>query len=316
MNLAEFAQYLINGMSQGAIYALIALGYTMVYGILKMINFAHGEFYMVGAFFGFIALTGLQVGPVQIPPLPFWLAFPAAMIATGLLAMFVERFAYRPLRGANRIVPLITALGVSIVLLEGMRVTMSAQARAFPQPFEQGIYTVGQLFGVNPEIDHPLNDIIFQKTQIVIFITAIVLMYLLNRIVMKTKMGRAMRALSFDFDASQLMGVPINRVISFTFFVGAALAAVAGILVGMHYNQVEPYMGQLAGVKAFSAAVLGGIGSIPGAVLGAFLLGISEALVVGYGESTYRDAIAFGILIFVLMIRPWGLLGKPERVKV
>ena len=141
-------------------------------------------------------------------------------------------------------------------------------------------------------------------------------MFLLNRIVMHSNMGRAMRALSVDFDASQLMGVPLNRVIAFTFFLGASLAAVAGILVGMHYNQVEPYMGQLAGVKAFSAAVLGGIGNIPGAVLGAFTLGICEAMVVGYGTSSYRDAIAFAILILVLMVRPWGLLGKPERVKV
>ena len=175
---------------------------------------------------------------------------------------------------------------------------------------------MGQIFGVSPEVESPLNDIIFQKTQIVIFLTTVILMFLLNRIVMHSKMGRAMRALSVDFDASQLMGVPLNRVIAFTFFLGASLAAVAGILVGMHYNQVEPYMGQLAGVKAFSAAVLGGIGNIPGAVLGAFTLGICEAMVVGYGTSSYRDAIAFAILILVLMVRPWGLLGKPERVKV
>lgn len=314
--MAEFIQYLINGSSQGAIYALIALGYTMVYGILKMINFAHGEFYMVGAFFGYVTLSGIQIGSVHIPPMPLYLALPVTMAMTGGLAMAVERFAYRPLRNANRIVPLITALGVSIVLLESARVIASAQARSYPQSITQGIYTLGQMFGMNPEKESPFNDIIFQKTQIVIFVTTIVLMFTLNRIVMKTKMGRAMRALSVDFDASQLMGVPLNRVISFTFFIGASLAAVAGILVGMHYNQVEPYMGQLAGVKAFSAAVLGGIGSIPGAVVGAFALGISEALVVGYGQSSYRDAIAFAILILVLMVRPWGLMGKPERVKV
>jgi branched-chain amino acid transport system permease protein len=314
--MAEFIQYLINGASQGAIYALIALGYTMVYGILKMINFAHGEFYMVGAFIGYVALSGLDLGPIHLPALPLYLALPVTMLLNGGLAVLVERFAYRPLRGANRIVPLITALGISIVLLEGARVIASAQARSYPQSIEQGIYTVGQIFGLSPESESPLNDIIFQKTQIVIFLTTIVLMWGLNRIVMHTKMGRAMRALSVDFDASQLMGVPLNRVISFTFFLGASLAAVAGILVGMHYNQVEPYMGQLAGVKAFSAAVLGGIGNIPGAVLGAFTLGICEALVVGYGTSSYRDAIAFAILILVLMVRPWGLLGKPERVKV
>ncbi|MEO5668557.1 MAG: branched-chain amino acid ABC transporter permease, partial [Bdellovibrionota bacterium] len=161
-----------------------------------------------------------------------------------------------------------------------------------------------------------LDGVIIQRNQIMVFVIAIVLMILLNTIVMKTKIGRAMRALSMDFDASRLMGVPIDRVIAFTFFIGASLAGAGGMLVGMYYNQVEPYMGQLAGLKAFTAAVLGGIGVIPGAVIGAFILSISEALVVGYSESSYRDAIAFAILILVLMFRPWGILGRPERVKV
>ena len=299
--LAEFFQYLVNGVAQGAIYALIALGYTMVYGILQLINFAHGEFYMVGAFLGILIIGVWGV--------PFWLGIPLVMIAGGLLAVLVERFAYRPLRNAGRIAPLTTALGVSIVLLEGVRIVAGAQPRPFPQAFENIPYDLGDWI---PK----LAGVIVMKTQIVIFVVAIVLMALLTFIVLKTKTGRAMRALSVDFDASQLMGVPINKIIAFTFFLGASLAGVAGILVGMHYNQAEPFMGQLAGLKAFTAAVLGGIGVIPGAVLGAFALGICEALVVGYGESSYRDAIAFTILIVVLMFRPWGLLGKPQRVKV
>lgn len=299
--MSEFVQYLINGLSQGSIYALIALGYTMVYGILKLINFAHGEFYMIGGFVGAFFLQYLG--------LPFWLALCLVIPTIGLLAVLVERFAYRPLRNAPRIAPLITAIGVSIMLLELMRLIAGAQPRSFPQPFEDVIYEVGEFIPA-------LEGVILQRSQIMIFAIAIGLMIALNTIVMKTKIGMAMRALSMDFDASRLMGVPIDRVVAFTFFIGAGLAGAGGMLIGMYYNQIEPYMGQLAGLKAFTAAVLGGIGVIPGAVIGSFLLSISEALVVGYGESSYRDAIAFGILIFVLMFRPWGILGKPERVKV
>lgn len=301
MLLAEFTQYLINGLAQGAIYALIALGYTMVYGILKLINFAHGEFYMVAGFFGLVAFNLLH--------LPFLPGLLVVMIFTGLLAVTVERFAYRPLRKSRRIAPLITALGISIVLLELTRIIGGAEPRPFPQQFENDIYDLA-------EWSPRLEGVVVQKNQIVILCVSLGLMALLNFVVMRTRLGRAMRALSMDFEASQLMGVPLNRVIAFTFFVGASLAGAGGVLVGMYYNQVEPYMGQLAGLKAFTAAVLGGIGVIPGAVLGSMLLGVSEAFVVGYGQSSYRDAIAFGILIIVLMIRPWGLLGKPERIKV
>lgn len=301
MNIAELVQYLVNGLSQGAIYALIALGYTMVYGILKLINFAHGEFYMVGGFLGILAFNVLH--------LPFIAGVAFVMLGTGLMAVLIERFAYRPLRKARRIAPLITALGVSIVLLETTRIIGGAEPRPFPQQFENEVYDLSSW-------STRLEGVVIQKNQIVILIVSLILMAILNFVVMRTKTGRAMRALSMDFEASQLMGVPLNRVIAFTFFVGASLAGSAGILVGMYYNQVEPYMGQLAGLKAFVAAVLGGIGVIPGAVLGSMLLGVSEAFVVGYGESSYRDAIAFGILIIVLMLRPWGLLGKAERVKV
>jgi branched-chain amino acid transport system permease protein len=299
--MSEFVQYLVNGFAQGSIYALIALGYTMVYGILKLINFAHGELYMIGGYCGIFLLSTLG--------LPFWAALLLVMPMVGLLAVLIERFAYRPLRGAPRIAPLITAIGISIVLLEATRLIAGAQPRAFPQPFEDVSYEIGTWIPA-------LEGVIIQRNQIVIFSIAIFLMLALNAIVMKTKIGRAMRALSMDFDASRLMGVPIDRVIAFTFFIGASLAGAGGLLVGMYYNQVEPYMGQLAGLKAFTAAVLGGIGVIPGAVIGAFILSISEALVVGYSESSYRDAIAFAILILVLMFRPWGILGRPERVKV
>jgi branched-chain amino acid transport system permease protein len=298
---SEFLQYVINGLAQGSIYALIALGYTMVYGILKMINFAHGEFYMVGAFFGFWVFSSLG--------LPFWMGIPVVMLGSGLLAVLVERLAYRPLRGSNRIAPLITALGVSIVLVETTRVIATAQPRGFPQVVELPNLIFSE--------DHPfLADVTIQGGAVLVLVVSLVLMGLLRWIVMATSVGRAMRALSVDFDASKLMGVPINKIIALTFFMGSSLAGVAGVLVGMYFNQIEPYMGQLAGLKAFTAAVLGGIGNIPGAVLGAFALGICEELVVGYGASSYRDAIAFGILIFVLMVRPWGLLGTPEKVKV
>ncbi|MBS1984890.1 MAG: branched-chain amino acid ABC transporter permease [Bdellovibrionales bacterium] len=307
--MAEFVQYLINGLAQGSIYALIALGYTMVYGILKLINFAHGEFYMVGAFMGVFVFSRFAAESSLPPVALFLLGTAFVMLVNGTLAVIVERFAYRPLRNARRIAPLITALGVSIVLLESMRLIAGAQPRAFPQILPEKIYDIGTMIPA-------LDGVVVQRIQLVIFGTSVVLMLILRHVVMKTKIGRAMRALSVDFDASRLMGVPVDRVIAFTFFLGASLAGAAGILVGMYYNQVEPYMGQLAGLKAFTAAVLGGIGVIPGAVMGSLLLGVSEQLVVGYGQSSYRDAIAFGILILVLMLRPWGLMGTPERVKV
>jgi branched-chain amino acid transport system permease protein len=295
---ADFVQYLLNGVSQGSIYALIALGYTMVYGILKLINFAHGEFYMVGAFFGLWLFTLLG--------LPLWAGLLLSMLLNGVLAVAVERIAYRPLRKAKRIAPLITAVGVSIVLLEVMRVIAGPAPKSFPTLIENKVW------------EFPLGSgsFLIQKTQVINFVAALMIMALLRFIVVKTKMGQAMRAASMDFDACRLMGIPLNRVIAFTFFLGASLAGLAGVLAGLYFNQVEPYMGQLAGLKAFTAAVLGGIGSLPGALIGSMVLGIFESLTVGYLGSSYRDAIVFAVLILVLMVRPWGLLGKPERVKV
>jgi branched-chain amino acid transport system permease protein len=295
---ADFVQYLLNGVSQGSIYALIALGYTMVYGILKLINFAHGEFYMVGAFFGLWLFTLLG--------LPLWAGLLLSMLLNGVLAVAVERIAYRPLRKAKRIAPLITAVGVSIVLLEVMRVIAGPAPKSFPTLIENKVW----------EFPFGSGSFLIQKTQVINFVAALMIMALLRFIVVKTKMGQAMRAASMDFDACRLMGIPLNRVIAFTFFLGASLAGLAGVLAGLYFNQVEPYMGQLAGLKAFTAAVLGGIGSLPGALIGSMVLGIFESLTVGYLGSSYRDAIVFAVLILVLMVRPWGLLGKPERVKV
>lgn len=289
----DLGQYLINGITQGSIYALVALGYTMVYGIIKLINFAHGEFYMVGAFTGFFLIHS---------GVPFFLAMPLAMLGSGLAAVIVERLVYRPIRSAGRIPALITALGVSLFLQYLGQNLLGADPRSFPDALGTKTYYLGELM--------------ISSTQIIIIITTIVLMLFLRWLVTSTKIGKAMRATSFSMDAAELMGINTDRVISFTFFVGAALAGAAGVLVGMYYNTVEPMMGLIPGLKAFVAAVLGGIGIIPGAVVGGLVLGIAENLVVGFWVSTYRDAIAFGILILILLIKPAGLLGKNTREKV
>lgn len=290
----DLAQYLLNGLVQGSIYALIALGYTMVYGIIRLINFAHGEFYMVGAFIGFYLIGTLQ--------LPFWFALPIAMLGSGLLAVAVEILVYRPIRGAGKVSALITALGVSLFLQYLGQNTVGAEPRPYPQALEEQTYFLGELM--------------ITSNQLIIFIVTLVLMFILWWFVGHTKTGRAMRATSFSMDAAQLMGINTNKIISLTFFIGASLAGAAGVLVGMYYNTIDPLMGMIPGLKAFVAAVLGGIGIIPGAVLGGILLGVIENLVVGLWVGTYRDAVAFTILILILLLRPAGLLGKNRREKV
>lgn len=289
----DLGQYLINGLVQGSIYALIALGYTMVYGIIKLINFAHGEFYMIGAFIGFYTI---QSG------LPLALAFPIAMIGSGLVAVLVEKVVYRPIRGSGRIVALITALGTSLFFQYLGQNVIGADPKAFPQALESKTYVLGEIF--------------ITKIQIVIMLSTIILMVLLWWLVNHTKIGKAMRATSYSHQTAELMGIDSNKIISATFFIGASLAGAAGVLVGMYYNQVEPMMGMIPGLKAFVAAVLGGIGIIPGAVIGGLTLGVAENLVVGFWVSTYRDAIAFGILILILVVKPTGLLGKNRKEKV
>jgi branched-chain amino acid transport system permease protein len=290
----DFLQYLVNGICQGSIYAMVALGYTMVYGILRLINFAHGEFYMVGSFTGYFLI---QSG------CPFFIALPLSMILPGLLAVVVERIAYRPIRHAGKIPALITALGVSFFLQYLGQGILGADPKPYPQVYPEKTFMVGKAFS-------------FTSTQLMIISTTVFFMVFLWWLVTFTKIGKAMRALSYSRDASELMGINTNRVISFTFFLGASLAGCAGVLVGMYTNTVEPMMGLIPGLKAFIAAVLGGIGIIPGAFLGGLLLGVVENLVVGFWTSSYRDVVAFVILILILLIKPTGLLGKKTKEKV
>ncbi len=290
----QLVQQLINGVSLGSIYALIALGYTMVYGIIKLINFAHGDIYMVGAYIGFFATSMLH-----LPVLP---ALIISMIVTGLLGMLIERLAYRPLRHAPKVSVLITAIGVSLFLEYTTMFFVSPQPRTFPNVMESVTYHMGP-FVVNSQ-------------QILILVITTILMLVLTYIVQKTKVGKAMRAVSFDTETAQLMGIDANRVISITFGIGSALAAAGGVLVGVYYNSIDPLMGIMPGLKAFIAAVLGGIGIIPGAMAGGVILGVIESLVSGFLSSTFRDAAAFAILILVLLFKPSGLFGKNTREKV
>ncbi|QDR83065.1 branched-chain amino acid ABC transporter permease [Sporomusa termitida] len=292
--IVQFGQQLINGISLGSIYALIALGYTMVYGIIRLINFAHGDIYMVGAYAGYFATSVFKFS--FVPALLF------SMATAAILGMTIEKVAYRPLRSAPKIAILIAAIGVSLFLEYSGMLLVSPQPRTFPAVFNAEIYNVGGL--------------IINSQQVVILVVSLLLMVILTYVVQQTKMGKAMRAVSFDTDAARLMGIDVDRVISFTFGVGSALAAAAGVLVGIYYNSIDPLMGIMPGLKAFVAAVLGGIGSIPGAMLGGTMLGVIEALVSGFWSSTFRDAVAFGILIIILLWRPTGLLGKNIREKV
>lgn len=289
-----FLQQIINGLSLGSIYALIALGYTMVYGIIRLINFAHGDIYMVGAYVGYFAANqGLGFIPSLL----------LAMITCAVLGVAIERLAYKPLRYAARIAVLITAIGVSMFLEYGGMVVVSPQVRTFPAILGDQTY---KIFG-NVQITF---------RQLIIFSVTISLMLLLQFIVHKTKTGKAMRAVSHDTEAAMLMGINVDNTISATFAIGSALAAAAGVLVGIYYNQIDPLMGVMPGLKAFVAAVLGGIGIIPGAVTGAMLLGITETMVSGYGDSLYKDPVAFVILILILIVKPAGLFGKNVREKV
>ena len=289
-----FVQQIINGVSLGSIYALIALGYTMVYGIIKLINFAHGDIYMVGAYVSFFAIT---MANMSIVP-----ALITSMVVTALLGMLVERLAYAPLRHAPRISVLITAIGMSFLLEYGSMYFVSPTPRTFPEVMGNLAYNIGG-FAINGQ-------------QLLIFAITSILMVVLTYVVQKTKVGQAMRAVSFDTETAQLMGINANRIINFTFGIGSALAAAGGVLVGVYYNSIDPLMGIMPGLKAFVAAVFGGIGSIPGAMAGGIMLGVIEALVSGFISSTFRDAAAFAILILVLLFRPSGIFGKAVREKV
>lgn len=300
--LQDFAQHLINGISLGSIYALIALGYTMVYGILQLINFAHSEVYMIGAFAAYYSTRFLGID--EKPGLTtFLIALLAAMTVCSLLGMTIERLAYRPLRKAPKLNILITAIGVSLFLQYSGQIIFGADPKVFPNLLEdRALVSWG-----NVEIR------LFDLT---ILGVALFFMATLTYLVQKTRTGKAMRAVSVNPVVASLMGIDTNRVISMTFAIGSALAGVGAVLVGMKYPKIDPLMGMLIGIKAFVAAVLGGIGNLPGAVLGGLLMGLCEEFVVAYLSSTYRDAFAFGILILILFFRPSGLLGKfsPEKV--
>lgn len=301
--MSEFLQQLINGLAFGSILALIALGYTMVYGILRFINFAHGDIFMLGAFAGFYLTPKIA----KIFPAPSILSglvvMAIAMLICAALGIVIERLAYRPLRRSPKLTVLITAIGVSLFLEYTGQLVFGAAPKKFPALIP--VYPITQL-----------GKLSVTSNQIIVLGVTIVLLLALRFIVLKTKIGTAMRALSFNPEAAALMGINTDIVISFTFALGSALAAAAGILFAVNYPAIDPLMGILPGLKAFVAAVLGGIGNLPGAALGGLIIGVTETLVAGYISSTYRDAIAFGILILILLIKPSGLLGKKEIEKV
>lgn len=373
--MANFLDFLINGLSLGVIYALIAVGYTMVYGIIKLINFAHGEFYMFGAYIGyFVLVVGLSVPVTGGEPgvAALLVAVLAGGLATGLLALVVERFCYRPLRNAGRVVALLAAVGVSLFLQNAGQKSVGPDVRKFPPTVALERFprweialdepVVGQRAGADlrltyycrdehgrdklcieslaaegepidaarlerarqlaarssaPARLHGYSRVRVSNHQVILVVTLVLVAVGLYVLVQHTRFGRAMRAVSVDCDTAQLMGVNTDRVIAWTFFIGAFVAGVGGVLAGgMYYERIDPLMGLMPGLKAFVAAVLGGIGSIPGAIMGALLLGVSEKMVEAYVSSGLRDALAFGILIAVLLIRPRGLLGTCEGEKV
>lgn len=293
--MQELIQQLVNGLSLGAIYALIALGYTMVYGIIKLINFAHGDVMMVGAFVGFfsIALLGTNIAAAML----------IAMAVCALLGIIIEKVAYRPLRNSTRIASLITAIGVSLLLEYLTIFLLGPNQKIFPATaFAVKAYDVAGLSILNKDV--------------FVFVSAVILMLVLQYIIKYTKTGKAMRAVSLDMEAAVLMGISVDKTISMTFAIGSALAAAAGVMVGVYYGAINPLMGIIPGLKAFVAAVLGGIGIIPGAMVGGFVIGLLETLVSGYGNSLYRDAVSFGVLILILLVKPTGLFGKDTGEKV
>jgi len=304
--MAYFLQQLINGLTLGSIYGLIAIGYTMVYGIIGMINFAHGEIYMIGAFISIIALLVLGLAGISYVPLALALVLLTTMLFTAIYGWAVERVAYRPLRGSSRLAPLISAIGTSIFLQNYVQILQGARAKPMP-PLVQGGFTVFESGGFAVRLSY---------LQLLIMLTTLVLMAGFTALIATTSLGRAQRACEQDMQMAALLGIDVDRVISTTFVMGAALAAVAGLMVTLYYGVVDFFIGFLAGVKAFTAAVLGGIGSLPGAVLGGVLIGLIEAFWSGYFSVEYKDVSVFVVLILVLVLRPTGLLGRPELEKV
>jgi branched-chain amino acid transport system permease protein len=306
--MAQLLQHLINGLAAGTIYALVALGYTMVYGVLKLINFAHGDVMMVGVYMGYA--TAFALGrQTQKTFLGVVAIFLVAMAGCALLGFLIERFAYRPLREKPRLTALITAIGISFALSYGFQLDIGFLPGAAPRAFPE-IITPSEWLIIGD------RDVVVWNWQVMSLLIAVGLMVGLQYLVFKTRFGRAMRAVSFDHRVAALMGIPTDRVIAVTFMIGSALAAGAGLLYAIKDTSVSPLMGLYVGLKAFVAAVIGGIGHVPGAVVGALLLGLVEEFVVGYAASTWRDAVAFGILIIVLLVKPGGLFGRVAAEKV
>ena len=301
-----FLQQLINGLTLGAMYGLIAIGYSMVYGIIGMINFAHGEIYMIGAFISIISFLLLGLLGISWIPLAILLVMLLAMVFTATYGWTVERLAYRPLRGSFRLAPLISAIGMSIFLQNYVQILQGANVKPLP-PLITGGYVLGTEAGFTVQISY---------IQIIIIVLTIILMAIFSWIIARTPLGRAQRACAQDLKMAALCGVNIDRTISLTFVMGAALAAVAGLMATLYYGVIDFFIGFLAGIKAFTAAVLGGIGSLPGAMLGGLLLGLVEAFWSGYFTTEYKDVAAFAILVIVLIFVPTGLLGQPEIEKV
>jgi branched-chain amino acid transport system permease protein len=305
--LEYFVQQLINGLTLGSIYGLIAIGYTMVYGIVGMINFAHGEIYMIGAFIGIICFAVLGMAGITWVPLAIAVVLVVAVVFTAAYGWTVERVAYRPLRNSFRLAPLISAIGMSILLQNYVQLVQGAKIKPM-QPIINGGIPLGSVedaFGIQ-----------ISYLQIIIIVLTLVLMAAFSLLIARTRLGRAQRACQQDRTMAALLGVNVDQTISLTFVMGAGLAAVAGVMVTMYYGVIDFYIGFLAGIKAFTAAVLGGIGSLPGAMLGGVLIGLIEAMWSAYFSIEYKDVAAFGVLVLVLIFRPTGLLGRPEVEKV
>ena len=305
--MAFFFQELVNGVTTGALYALVALGFTMVYGVLKLLNFAHGDLYMVGAYVGFFVIQWFG-GPtkVSIPvPLLLVIMFVLAAVLVGGLGVAMERFAYRPLRNAPRIAPLITAIGVSFFLESSALLLFGAQYR---------VYNTAEFISLSSGIQ--IGSVTIDSVQIMVLVLAALLTVGLRLLINRTRLGRQMRAVAVDREAAEMLGINVDFTIAATFFIGAALAGVAGVMGGLLFNQVTPTIGFIAGLKAFTASVVGGIGSIPGAVLGGLLIGLAESFITGYVSSTYTNLLVFALLIAVMLIRPSGLLGQAQLQKV
>jgi branched-chain amino acid transport system permease protein len=300
---------LVAGLTLGSLYALIALGYSMVYGILKLLNFAHGDVFMIGSYIGYFVLTafGGAVNPSIPVALLILLMFGAAMTGSGVLGIAIERFAYRPLRRASRIAPLISALGVSFFLQQTAAILFGAT----PKQYQTFSLSGGSLFD-----RITIGSFEIQYMQLIVILAAVFLMVVLTQLVARTRVGKAMRATSFDLEAASMMGIDVDRVIVFTFLVGSALAGAAGVMNGLLFQNTFPTLGFNAGLLAFTAAVVGGIGSIPGAMAGGVAIGLAQAFAIGYLSSGYQNVIVFGVLILFMLLRPIGLFGTPALQKV